>query len=163
MPEDWQHHQRVLVSASEAVLLRFYEKHAAESLTAVGYVFELWNLSPQFDLCANIGPRQDERDEVRWNSGDYEFPAGLLNTVDELGPEWTQINERLHKAAEGQDRDGDVYRGLIEISCGALVDLSKSGLICNPSRLDFNVSEVDDSLDVVVARNRTIHDHLAKA
>ncbi len=163
MPEDWNYYQRILVNASKAVLLRFYEKHPNEKLIAIGYVFELWNLSPQFDLCGNIGACHSEPHEVRWNSGDYRFPAGLLNIVDELGTEWTQITQRLHQAAEGQDRSGEVYRGLIEISCGALVDLSRSGLFEDSARLDFNVSEVDDSWEVVVARNRTIHEQLTKA
>lgn len=136
MPEDWHRHQRVLVEASKAVLQRFYEKPSNEKLIAIGYVFELWNLSPQFDLCGNIGTDHSERQELRWNSGDYKFPAGLLNTVNEVGAEWAQTIERLHKAAGGQDRCGEVYRGLIEISCGALVDLSSSGVFEDPARLE---------------------------
>jgi len=163
MPEDWDHHQCVLVDASKAVLLRFYEKHPKESVIAIGYVFELWNASPQFDLCANVGSRHDEREDVRWNSGDYQFPAGLLGAVDELGAEWVQISERLHQAAKDQDGDGEVYRGLTDISCRALVDLARSRLFVDPTRLDFNVSEVGDFTDVVITRNRSIHEQLKKA
>ncbi|HBJ84161.1 MAG TPA: hypothetical protein DDZ88_09895 [Verrucomicrobiales bacterium] len=160
MTEDWDHYRRVLVDASKTVLRRFYERRAKEEVIAIGYVFELWNASPQFDLCANVGARHDEREEVRWNSGDYKFPAGLLSSVDELGTNWTQISERLHQAAADQDGDGEVYQGLIGIACRALVDLARSGLFGDPTRLDFNVSEVSDSTDVVVARNRSIHEQL---
>jgi hypothetical protein len=163
MPEHWDHHQRVLVAASKAVLRRFFEKHPKESVIAIGYVFELWNASPQFDLCANVGSRHDDREEIRWNSGNYQFPAGLLGTIDELGAEWVQISYRLHQAAEDQEGHGEVYRGLIDISCRALIDLARSGLFGDPARLDFNVSEVGDSTDVVSTRSRSIHEHITKA
>jgi hypothetical protein len=162
--EDWDHHQRVLVDASKAVLLRFFEKHPKESVIAIGYVFELWNASPQFDLCANVGSRHDDREEVRWNSGDYQFPAGLLGgTINELGAEWVQISDRLHLAAEDEIGEGEVYRGLIDISCRALVELARTGLFGDPTRLDFNVSEVGDSTEMVRIRNRSIHEHFTKA
>jgi hypothetical protein len=163
MPEDWDHYHRVLVDSSRAVLLRFHEKAPKESVIAVGYVFELWNASPQFDLCADVGTQDDQREEVRWNSGDYEFPAGLLGVADELGSEWTEISARLHQSAEDQTGDGEIYRGLIDISCRALVDLARSGVLGDPTRLDFNVSEVGDDLAVVIVRNRLIHEQITRA
>lgn len=163
MPKDWNQYHRVLVDSSKTVLLRFYERQPKDSVIAIGYVFELGNVSPQFDLCANIGKCHDEREDVRWNSGDYTFPAGLLGLVDELGSEWTKINDHLHEAAEDEQEGGEIYRGLTGISCRSLVDLARSGLLGNASRLDFNVSEVNDALAVVIDRNRAIHAQLTTA
>jgi len=59
MFEDWTHYHRVLVDSSKAVLLCFYERHPKDSVIASGYVFELRNVSPQFDLCANVGECHD--------------------------------------------------------------------------------------------------------
>src|SRR5947207_1099701 len=160
MPEDWNHYHRALVDSSKAVLLRFYERQPKDSVIAIGYVFELGNVSPQFDLCANVGKCHDEREDARWNSGDYTFPAGLLGLVDELGSEWTRINDHLHEAAEDQEEDGEIYRGLVAISCRSLVDLARSGSLGNAVRLDFNVSEVNDLLAAVIDRNRAIHAQL---
>src|SRR6185369_8709791 len=162
MPENWDQNHRVLVDSSKAVLLRFYEEQPKEGVIAVGYVFELWNASPQFGLCANVGTQHDQRRDIRWNSGDYTFPAGLLGEVNELGSEWTEISARLHQSAEDQDGDGEIYRGLIDISCRAIVDLARSGAFSDPTRLDFNVSEVSDDLEAVIARNRLIHEQLAR-
>lgn len=162
MPEDWNHHQQVLVKASKEVFRRFKEKHASKRLIAVGYVFELWNASPQFDLCANVGAQHDQREEIRWNSGDYIFPAGLLGAVDELGSDWQQIMDQLHQSAQDQETDGEIYRGLIDICCKSMAELAKSGEFTNPALLDFNVSEVNDDLNEVIARNHSIHEQLIK-
>lgn len=162
MPEDWNHYRQVLVEASKEVFRRFKEKHASKQLIAIGYVFELWNASPQFDLCANVGAQHDQREEIRWNSGDYMFPAGLLGVVDELGEEWQQIMDRLHQSAEDQQANGEIYRGLITICCDSMAELANSGEFSNPLLLDFNVSEVNDNLDKVIARNHSIHEQLTQ-
>ncbi len=163
MPEDWNHYQQVLVEASKEVFRRFKEKHASKRLIAIVYVFELWNASPQFDLCANVGDQHDPREEIRWNSGDYIFPAGLLGVVDELGSKWQQIIEHLHRSAQDQDADGEIYRGLIEISCRSMAELANLGKFSDSSLLDFNVSEVNDDLGLVIARDHSIHEQLTKA
>ena len=45
----------------------------------------------------------------------------------------------------------------------ALVDLARSGVLGDPTRLDFNVSEVGDDLAVVIVRNRLIHEQITRA
>ena len=161
MSEEWQARLDVLVEASKPVIERFFERHDPGELVAVGYVFELWNAGPQFDLVGHVGATIKE--ENRWNSGEYAFPAGLLNGVDELGSEWTAIMERLHTEAEAQEEDGEegaVYKGLIDVSCAAMVRLARSGLFGSAERLDFNVSEVNDPLEIVRERNDLIHAQL---
>lgn len=161
MSDDWQSRLEVLVKASKPVIKQFFERHERDELLAVGYVFELWNAGPQFDLVAHIG--QPIQTEYRWNSGEYSFPAGLLNAVDELGSEWTAIIDRLHSEAQAQEEGGpesEIYKGLIDISCSAMVRLARSGIFGAIERLDFNVSEVNDPLEVVRARNDLIHAQL---
>ena len=157
MEDNSDGYRRLLVESTRVVLSRFFQTHSPRDLIAIGYVFELWNASPQFDLCAHTGSHHDERLEIRWNSGDYNFPAGLLGTIDELGPEWGGIVERLHQEAEDQDQSGEVYRALTEVACGALIEVAREGILGDTTKLDFNVSEVNDPLELVMERDRLIH------
>src|SRR5689334_2790496 len=105
---DWPQTKQLLIVGSDKAIRAFLSHHADDQLCAIGYVFELWNNSPQFDLCANTdryfrnsmaqyerNSPQTVHEEIRWNSGDYEFPAGLLHR-EELGPEWLAESARLH-------------------------------------------------------------------
>ena len=73
MSDDWQSRLEVLVKASKPVIKQFFERHERDELLAVGYVFELWNAGPQFDLVAHLG--QPIQTEYRWNSGER-IPKG---------------------------------------------------------------------------------------
>jgi hypothetical protein len=86
MSENWENHLQILVASSEQVLKQFFQKHPPEEVIVVGYVFELWNSGPQFDLVANLGIKPHDRHDIRWNSGDYTFPAGLSTHPMNLEP-----------------------------------------------------------------------------
>jgi hypothetical protein len=88
------------------------------------------------------------------------FSSRSLHAPDELGAEWTLISERLHQIAETQDETGEICNGLIDISRRAMIELSRAGVLGDWRRLDFNISEVNDSVDLVVHRNKMIHEHL---
>ena len=88
---DWQSYKQILVEFADAALTTFLDAYPIDSICAVGFVFELWNETGQFDICANTStflentiststeqwPDLTDNDEIRWNSGDFEFPAGL--------------------------------------------------------------------------------------
>jgi len=131
-------------------------------LYAIGYVYELGNAFPQFDVCANVsGPCDWLRnlpitDEGRWNSGNYEYPAGLLQPGVELGEDWNAIAASLHNEA---DRTGDydtADRLLSDVACKAIILVARSGAIPNPLDVDYNISSVDDRTAVISARHHRI-------
>jgi hypothetical protein len=134
------------------VLQRFLDEHD-EAPTALGFVFELYNVTPAFALCAHLGPLADDEDE-RWNSGDYDFPAGLSGVRHELGPAFHGRFAALHAQAQGEPHHGPIYQGLIELCMQVLRDLRGEGLVS--ADVDLNVSEVGDPSDVVAKRHAAI-------
>jgi hypothetical protein len=157
MSEPWPQHQQVLLTATRRVITKFLAQNSGEPLLAIGFVFELWNNTPQFDLCAHTGDEPSDDLEVRWNSGEYSFPAGLLGLRDELGPEWTAISTHLHQLAKNEDTSGETYQGLINISIQTMIALKQEGLFGDTSHIDFNISEVGDPLEKVRERNQMVH------
>ena len=162
MPSDWTNLEKLLIDSSEAAIRRFVASLKEHRLLAIGYVFELGNNSPQFDLCANItGSRdsvEDLDDDDRWNSGDYEYPAGLLDSSNELGNEWNTAVEKLHEIANDAHSFPEIYNGIVRISCNSLIDLATRGVLPSPLALDYNVSEVGDDLQLVASRHASILD-----
>jgi hypothetical protein len=130
----------------------FRAAHPGAAPTAAGFVFTLDNVTPQLDLCAHLGPLADDEDE-RWNSGDYDFPAGLTGARRELGPAVWDAVVALHAAARAGDRDA-VYRAIVAACGEVLLDLQDEGVL--PAGIDLNVSEVGDPSSVVAARGERL-------
>ena len=160
MPPDWTNLEKLLIDSSEAAIRRFAASLKERRLLAIGYVFELGNNSPQFDLCANVtGNRafvHDFDDDDRWNSGDYEYPAGLLDSRSELGNKWNTANVNLHAIAKDDHSFPLIYDGIVRISCNSLIDLATRRVFPSPLALDYNVSEVGDDLSLVASRHTLI-------
>ena len=142
----------LLRDEARRVLQRFLDAHE-EAPTALGFVFELYNATPAFELCAHLGPLADDEEE-RWNSGDYDFPAGLSGVRHELGPSFYARFSELHAQAQEEPHHGPVYQGLLELCVQVLRDLRAEGIV--PSAIDLNVSEVGDPADVVAKRHAAI-------
>lgn len=162
MPIDWKSHKELLVEISKAVISRFFEEQGKNDLCAIGYVFELPNQNPQFDLCADTHAHRarclakgslDESD--RWNSGCYEHPARITRRAEFEKP-WDEVVARLHKMAGDRALYQAVYDGLVKISCQALAEIAASGLVGDWTKMDFNVSEVCDEVEIVAARDQEI-------
>lgn len=142
----------LLRDEARRVLQSFLGSHD-EPPTALGFVFALYNVTPAFDLCAHLGPLAEDEDE-RWNSGDYDFPAGLSGAHHELGPTFFARFSELHAQAQTEPHHGPIYRGIVELCMQVLRDLRLEGLV--PSNIDLNVSEVGDPSDVVAKRHSAI-------
>src|SRR5260370_1514023 len=172
---DWERNKRLLIEGSEHAIRAFLAQLPNGELAAIGYTFELWNESPQFNLCANarryfqesmLGYRREwpetSEQQIRWSSGDFEFPAGLLKVRNELGTEWCAENVRLHKLSDADEMgresaySQEVYDGLVRISCEALAVLAKKNVFGDFSKIDFNVAEYGDKIDVIKERDRMI-------
>ena len=168
---DWQKIERVLVDSSEPAIKAFFELHPRESVSAIGYVFELWNCYPSFDLVANTRdyyqrsiteyrrkwPDSDTTDdEFRWNSGNFQYPACLI-IGNELGPEWESESERLHALAAVEEHFDEVHTGIVRICTGSLVALAQRGVFGDFNTIDFIVQEYDDRWSTVKERDLTIH------
>src|SRR6185436_13345909 len=115
---DWNRNLELLLSGTEAVIRKFLSERPEIEICAIGYTFELGNASPAFHLCANSReylartlecyrrewPNRD-LGSVRWNSGDYQFPAGLLPVAEELAPEWASEAEKFHNLATKDEHE----------------------------------------------------------
>jgi hypothetical protein len=139
----------LLRAAARPVLSGFRARHP-EPPTALGFVFALHNVSPQLDLCAHLGPLPEDEEE-RWNSGDYDFPAGLSGARGELGAAWSAAMAALHAAAAGEGPRGPVYQQIVSLLGQVLLDLRAEGLV--PEGVDLNLAEVGDPEDLVARRH----------
>lgn len=138
----------LLRERAREALRAFVAKHGPPS--ALGFVFTLYNVTPQLDLCAHVGELAEDEDE-RWNSGDYRFPAGLTGAHRELGEEFFAELTRLHDAARDEGPRGPIYRGLVELCSEVILDLLDAERL-SPG-IDLNVSEVGDPIDLVISRH----------
>lgn len=154
---DWEALRVLLRDESRRVLQAFQKKHGKDDLTGVGYVFALWNVTPQLDLCANTSEPSDDEEE-RFNSGDYEFPAGLTGKARELGAAWWKALSALHalaaKEGDNDKKKSAVYRGLVTLVGTVLLDLRAEGFF--PDEVDFNVSEAGDDSEIVAKRHKML-------
>jgi hypothetical protein len=166
---EWQQLQTLLLDGSAAAIREFFAKHPELRLSAIGYTFELGNNSPAFSLCANtrdnylraveeyrvrwpdIGP-----ETVRWNSGDYQFCAGLCDDANELGIEWNSEYELLHHRVIDDVTAREVYVGLIRICSHVLATLAQQGALGNWQNIDFNIAEHDDSPELIRQRHQEV-------
>lgn len=141
---------KALVREQASRVLRTFLRAHGEAPTALGFVFELYNVTPQLDLCAHLGALPDDL-EARWNSGDYDFPAGLTGARRELGPVVIQQLTELHRLAREEPERGAIYVGLVALCSDVLLDVCEEAQL-GPD-LDLNVSEVGDGVEVVAARH----------
>jgi hypothetical protein len=172
---DWDRYTRLLTDGTNGAVQRFFAQHPGIELSAIGFTFELWNHSPAFNLCANTHtyfravkeryrtewPNTD-CEQLRWNSGDYEFCAGLLTDPNELGAEWESEYIRLHELANENLHSRDIYEGLVRISCCALAKLVNCGMIGKWNVIDFNVAEYGDDIDLIKDRDRIVRSLIAR-
>lgn len=163
-------YEKILFNNSYDIIKKFMEKYPEDKLTAIGYVFELWNSVPQFNLCANtkkyfVLKMKGEKDinNIRWNSWNYEFPAGIL-WVNEFWEKWNLFYNQTHNFILSSKNDFQllhdnfqyVYDNLIEICTLVFIKLLKSDLFINPLLLDYNISEYSDDISLVIDRNNYI-------
>ncbi len=153
MSLDLRHLRVLLATEARRVLRAFLATHPDTPLTALGFVFTLYNASPQLDLCAHTTALAED-DEERWNSGDYDFPAGLTGASGELGPAVLAEVARLHALAATEPPRGPAYQGLVALCGAVLLDLRADGLV--PSCIDLNVAEVGDDVDIVASRHAAL-------
>jgi hypothetical protein len=162
---NWAHNQSILIAATATAVREFLSERGINDLCAVGYEFEFGQPEPSFFLCANTLRYRGQSsaggsgdDDARWNSGEYEFPAGLLDPQDELGPDWNRVMVDLHRLTEHGEEETllDAYNGLVHICCQTLAELARDGLFGDWTEIDFNVSSVDDSVRTVKQRDRLI-------
>lgn len=50
---DWKANTKLLAAETQVAILNFLKAQGKNDICAIGYVLELGNLSPQFDLCAD--------------------------------------------------------------------------------------------------------------
>jgi hypothetical protein len=120
---------------------------------------------------------EQAREKVRWEAGYFPFPAGLTGPNDELGAAWEAEADRLHDMTEkmgaidtGNEEQFAKYSGdyeaflaeLVNVCCGALVDISMTGMFGDFKNLDFWVGSTDDNGDIVRNRDARIRKMIAE-
>jgi hypothetical protein len=154
---DWIGHQKLLTAQSETAVRAFFAAHGDMPLAAIGFwvcVGIGYGSPPPFAINAN--PRAfyeaelakakaadpDFTDkEMRWNSGYFQYPACV-----ELGPEVTEMASALNDLVmETPDRCDEVSTGMIDICCAAMAAVTNTGLLGDPSGIDFVIQTANDS------------------
>jgi hypothetical protein len=170
---DWRHNQELLYEDSERLVHALLAEHKKrrEPIAAIGYVFEFGRGQLCFDLCANTARHAQtalaeyltkypdaSADELRWNSGDYDY-AGA---ADQYGGGWSKLwwdeLERLNQLAEDDEESQRVHEGVGRICCKVLAGLARRGVLGDWSVLDFNVAAMLDDIEVVKGRDARIRE-----
>lgn len=181
----------LLLKSTRRALEEFWKRIPLSDLSALGYFTEFGQPSANFYLCAET-IRHDaenretyktlsksEMEDIRWNSGDFKFPAGLISSHDELGPDWNlemeRLNQRVHEIVKAT-LEADALRKntdeptevvipemdvLTDVCCDVLAILATEDFPEHASRLDFIVQDVDDTRQTTKVRNREIHERIS--
>jgi len=170
---DWRRNQQLLIEGCERRFRGLFEGFPDEQICSVGFTFELGNAHPAFDLCANTRRDFEEamarygrdwpettEEEIRWNSGDFKWCAGLPGPGPSVGPDWEAEYNRIHYFLDDHpDRDRlyvDFERNLINICCTALAVLAVRGAFGDWTAIDFIVQGYDENWTGAKARDQEI-------
>lgn len=168
---DWSHNLNILIQDSEPLIRSLLVENCSrgDEIVSIGYVFEFGRGQLEFDLCANTSRNQTAaleslgmnftegtKDYVRWNSGDFDFPAGVSDLFGGFSEEWYDELIRINQLAETESNRTAVYDGIVEICCQALADFARREVIEDWRQLDFNVSDLLDDVEVVKNRDKYI-------
>lgn len=176
---DWPHNRELLLAESERLVQALFaeNRERGDCLVAIGYVFEFGRGQLEFDMCANTAQSAEEAlaellaedpdespDEVRWNSGDFDYPGGVSDHYGGFSAEWRTELKRLDQLAEDdEEQSAAVHEGIANICCEVLAELATRGVIAEWSSIDFNVAALLDEIDQVKARDQQIRRLIAAA
>lgn len=171
---DWARNRKLLIENSERIIRGLMTDHreSGDEIVAVGYVFEL--TQPLFGICANSSSSlkasleecdgdNEAAEEVRWNSGDFDYSGNVDDHYDGFSEELRGELRNLGRLARIDSNKSMIYDGVVRMCCEALADLVKRKVIDDPSKIDFNVSDLDDDLETVKARDEFIRRLIASS
>jgi Domain of unknown function (DUF4303) len=168
---DWMRNKELLLEDSEPVIRGLFaeNKDKGEVLVAIGYVFEFGRGQLCFDLCANTSRNLKESlasflakwpdaagDEVRWNSGDFDYPGSVQDRFGGWSDTWCDELKRLDHLAKDEEHFKSVHEGIADVCCEALAELAKRGVLGDWSSIDFNVAALLDDVEQVKERDMKI-------
>lgn len=169
---DWSHNEKILLEESEPIVRALLSRTRKEGdeLAAIGYVFEIGRGQLEFDLCANTRRCANERiaayaaeypddsmDEVRWNSGDFDYPSGVSEHFGGWSDTWWGELSRFDQLAEASPETAKlIYEGISDICCKVLAELASKGVIEDWSNLDFNIADLLDEIPVIKGRDEIV-------
>jgi hypothetical protein len=167
----WVLNKALLLENSEPVVRALFSENEARGdvLAAIGYVFEFGRGQLCFDLCANTARHAKASlaeflakwpdataDEVRWNSGDYDYPAGVQDRFGGWSTAWWNELSRLDRLAADAGQSQDIHAGIAEICCEVLAELANREVLGVWSVMDFNVAALLDDIEQVKQRDAHI-------
>lgn len=123
-----------------------------------------------FELCANsaktaqktfekfLKKRPDaSADDVRWNSGDFNYSGGLQGHFSGWSAELWEIVSDLDALAEDDDDESEqIHDRTARICSEILADLAREGVFGDWSQLDFNVAALLDPVETIKQRDAEI-------
>ncbi len=175
---DWHRNRESLLAESEPLVRALFAENRdrGDILAAIGYVYEFGRNQLCFDLCANTGRNAKEslsafmakwpdatEDEVRWNSGNYDYPGAAQDRFGGWGGAWMDELRRLDQLAEDKGRAKTIHEHIADICCDVLAELARRGAFGDWSVIDFNVSARLDNVAEVKKRDRLIRDLIKSA
>lgn len=165
---DWIHNQKILIEESEPIIrgLLAENQDRGDKLAAIGYVFEFGRGQLEFDLCANTSGNLKEmledlepdepEDDVRWNSGDFDYPSGVSDSFGGFSKAWRDELARIDQLAETESNRTAIYDGIVEICCQVLADFCRRDVIEGWQQIDLNVADLLDEIEDIKNRDKYI-------
>jgi hypothetical protein len=168
---DWQRNKNVLLKVSKPSVRALLAKTTGEgdTLAAISYTFEFGSGQLCFEMCANTARNAKESlarhlaawpdaspDEVRWNSGDYDYPGAVQDHFGGWSQGWWAELSRLdHLAAQGK-QSKVVHQKMADTCCEVLAALARRAGLGDWSAIDFNVAALLEDVTEVKKRDRRI-------
>lgn len=162
---DWERNRDLLLAESEPIVRQLFadSETTGDRIVAIGFVYEFGRGQLYFDMCANTAgnfqaqfPDGVVDDEVRWNSGDYDYPGGVSGYYGDWSRTWWDELSRLDQIANDKTQFAGVHERIAEICCAVLVELARRGVFSDWSTIDFNVAALLDDVRLVEQRNEGI-------
>ena len=164
---DWKCFKQLLaVETKREIEALFAEnRKRGDTLVAVGFVFEFGRGQLEFDLCANTKRNAEQSVanylskypngsamEIRWNSGDFDYPVANSEFSDAL---WDQL-KNLDNLAKHERNRQVVYDNVVATCCHVMAECAQNGAIPDWNNIDLNVAELLDDMATIVERDKYI-------
>lgn len=170
----WQERSVLLTQESGRILSALMGKlrDDGDELAVIGFVYEFGRGALTFDWCANTvrngralsGSTGPLPDELRWNSGDFDFPSGICcygeGWSDALWGDLLELDrlafQEVDLPAEERLESNRIHEGVADLCCNVLATLAKRGVFGEWRQVDFSVGALLDSIEVVRRRDQQI-------
>jgi|GEM_PF-5885922 len=163
---DWQRNQERLLKESEPIVRSLVEKEneKGNTIAAIGFVYEFGRGQLCFEICANTAKNAEKAmgadrakwpDDLRWNSGDYDYPGGVQGHFGGFSSDlWAELSDLDRSAEENDELAEAIHVQIAENCCEVLIDMATRGVFKDWKFIDFNVAALLDDVKIVKKRDQ---------